>query len=482
MRSSSVTITTAPLRHTLRRPALSLSSYLHAFNRIHPCGGSGSADALPCAFTLMALLGALTGKRMHGASGSRSGSGDGGGNSCGGASSSTRRRWLALVCGAVAHGAAIHLKIYPIIYFPAIMVFFRSPQTTNAKELDLAHEICRFVTLEAASWALVALGTLMGLTAVCYAHFGEPFLQESLVYHFGRTDHRHNYSIWWYALYLQYENPAQGTLGLAALLPQAVFLTVSSFILAKELPLCLLVQTMMFVHSNKVLTGQYFMWYIALMPLVWPHLQFKRRGLISVARGGFALWVGAILAWLGVAYLLEFKGQDVWTLLWMCSAAVFFASMALIGLIVAAYERAETCEGGRSGAQGHDRRPGTSLRSRPSAATMAAVAVESVDAPLPPPPPALGAPLGGGGCSSSTADRDSDFESGQMDSPLITGASGTRAETTRAGSVDIDDLLDEGIAFWDDSPHKIMRGLDEVGEYIVGEEGSTNTPLSLYPS
>ena len=136
----------------------------------------------------------------------------------------------------------------------------------------------------------MAICTFVGLTALSFAHFGDPFLQESLVYHLGRTDHRHNYSIWWcvppaphspifiihwpsttyrpatsrdhrlpfyhqndehnddddddhhhnqplpspqpilrYALYLQYENPAQSTLGLAALLPQASLVSVGRY-------------------------------------------------------------------------------------------------------------------------------------------------------------------------------------------------------------------------------------------------------------
>ena len=65
-------------------------------------------------------------------------------------------RWLALAYGAVAHGAAMHLKIYPVIYMPALMVFFREESVAQRHERSagfyLYQEICRFMTPEAIGW------------------------------------------------------------------------------------------------------------------------------------------------------------------------------------------------------------------------------------------------------------------------------------------------------------------------------------------
>ena len=76
----------------------------------------GSADSLPCALTLLAMLGGLAGRR------------GGGKDTENGHGQQRFWRWLAVGYGAIAHGAAIHLKLYPIIYLPAIVAFFRRPR------------------------------------------------------------------------------------------------------------------------------------------------------------------------------------------------------------------------------------------------------------------------------------------------------------------------------------------------------------------
>ena len=74
-----------------------------------------------------------------------------------------------------------------------------------------------------------------------------------------------------------------------------------------------------FVHSNKVLTGQYFLWYMALLPTVWPKLRAESRRKRRAVKGLAAWWGAAVVAWLATAYLLEFRGAEVWAWLWACS-------------------------------------------------------------------------------------------------------------------------------------------------------------------
>jgi hypothetical protein len=161
--------------------------------------------------------------------------------------------------------------------------------------------------------------------------------------------------------------------------------------LVGRLSLCLFATTAAFAHTNKVLTGQYLVWYLAWLPLVWPHLVFRPRqhsakgggtgdgddaggggggdddGSDDVARGNVpmaaassvassatpgaaaarawapasmagAAWIGALLIWLATAYRLEFLGHDVWAALWLASGAVQAASIALLAVLIRSYQ------------------------------------------------------------------------------------------------------------------------------------------------
>jgi len=107
---------------------------------------------------------------------------------------------------------------------------------------------------------------------------------------------------------------------------------------ARRLPLCLFVTTAAFVHANKVLTAQYFVWYLALLPLLLPRLTVRRRGLSNTCSGAGFMWLSTMANWLFFAYRLEFLGHDVWTALWVSSLAFFIASMSALAVIVRAHD------------------------------------------------------------------------------------------------------------------------------------------------
>lgn len=50
----------------------------------------------------------------------------------------------------------------------------------------------------------VATGTFLALGSACYAAYGQHFLHETYLYHSGRKDPRHNFSIYFYSAYLEY--------------------------------------------------------------------------------------------------------------------------------------------------------------------------------------------------------------------------------------------------------------------------------------
>ena len=148
---------------------------------------------------------------------------------------------------------------------------------------------------------VVSMGTVGALTQLAVRHYGREALDEGLLYHFGRLDHRHNYSMYWYWIYLARGREAAGGcaaaaaaaaafgsssrhLGLVPLVPQALILGFSSLGIApRDLTLALFVQTFAFVAFNKVVTAQYFTWYLCLLPLCsypgspWPAAALTQR-------------------------------------------------------------------------------------------------------------------------------------------------------------------------------------------------------------
>lgn len=211
--------------------------------------------------------------------------------------------------------------------------------------------------------------------------WGFPFLQHSYLYHIGRTDHRHNFSIYFYPLYLglvrQDPNgttqPQSKILALAAFLPQIIVSIGGGFYLAwslirgdipqekrekdspmvekdsivpvdralQHLPFIFLIQTFTFVTLNKVCTSQYFMWYLWFLPLVIPRLL---PGLdvgtgISAMKGitMVALWVGGQALWLSQGFRLEFLGEEVFLELWASGVIMLGINAWLVVALVQGY-------------------------------------------------------------------------------------------------------------------------------------------------
>ncbi|KAL0342991.1 UNVERIFIED_CONTAM: GPI mannosyltransferase 1 [Sesamum angustifolium] len=63
----------------------------------------------------------------------------------------------------------------------------------------------------------------------------------------------------------------------------------------------------------QVITAQYFVWFFCLLPLIlpWSNMKLVWKGLACII-----LWIGAQTNWLAWAYLLEFRGKNVFFQLW----------------------------------------------------------------------------------------------------------------------------------------------------------------------
>ncbi|PBC34367.1 GPI mannosyltransferase [Apis cerana cerana] len=82
---------------------------------------------------------------------------------------------------------------------------------------------------------------------------------------------------------------------------------------------------MIIVTYNPVLTSQYFFWYLSLLPLC-----LSRIGL-SIYRSLFLcfIWILSQSIWLLAAYLLEFKGLNTFTYIWIASLFLFVVNIKI---------------------------------------------------------------------------------------------------------------------------------------------------------
>ena len=255
--------------------------------------------------------------------------------------------------GGICHGIAIHSKLYPIIYTLSYMAYFAVDQTMASNISGKNHtfpwlepkKLLRLIVLWIQRlfrpipllFLITSLLTFAGLTYLAMYYYGETALQEGLLYHFSRVDHRHNYSMYWYWIYLaRAKTTAVGAtnlkmMGRLLLLPQFVLLVYSSLGIAPyDLGLALFIQTYLFVIHNKVITAQYFTWYLCLLPICSNSFDFGNKR-VKVSTALLLLSIGF---WLGSAYCLEMQGMDVHKLVWVASVLYFFANVNMMGALL----------------------------------------------------------------------------------------------------------------------------------------------------
>ncbi|KAJ7709757.1 GPI mannosyltransferase 1 [Mycena rosella] len=230
-------------------------------------------------------------------------------------------RWDA---AAIALGLSTHWKIFPVIYGVSCLGVIGG--SGNAK--GWSGYLRTLVNLRTIRFAVLSSSTFFCLNAGCYLVWGYPFLYESYLYHLHRLDHRHNFSPYFYLIYLTY--PSLGSMAppdlpmwnrllrspLTSFAPQMVLALGTGLAFGRkkdDLVFAWFVQTVVFVVFNKVCTSQYFLWYLLLLPLLLPRLSISRRNAIAYV----GVWVGTQALWLSEAYKLEFLGQDVFFGLWV---------------------------------------------------------------------------------------------------------------------------------------------------------------------
>ena len=174
------------------------------------------------------------------------------------------------------------------------------------------------------------------------------------MYHFGRLDHRHNFSVYFYSSYLAASAEASsgddcsgtgggggGIVTWLPFIPQVLLLLALAYRLARRhLHLCLLLSTMTFVAFNKVVTAQYFTWYACLTPLILPHILATVDN-SKKEEGKWRVWVAVLLAWsvtaalwLWRAFLLEMRGQNTFLSVHLASLLFHAAQVGSVAVLL----------------------------------------------------------------------------------------------------------------------------------------------------
>jgi len=241
---------------------------------------------------------------------------------------------------ALLYGLVVHLRIYPIIYslaillvmdedFPGVQASLPQDGKEEAGGGSLWRQLAvRFLNRQRMVFSVVSATTFFLLTGTFYYKYGRSYLLDGLLYHLTRSDHRHNFSSYFYPIYLGMADSAQGSvasilLRWVAFVPQFMIQVTLALTFAKDLPFCMFISTFAFVALNKVCTAQYFVWFFCLLPLVSQQWTLGWQKAIQV----FVVWTAAQLHWLWWAYNLEFLGRSMYVQVWLGSL-LFLAANA----------------------------------------------------------------------------------------------------------------------------------------------------------
>ena len=246
-----------------------------------------------------------------------------------------------VVLSALVYGFAVHFKIYPIVYVPSILIFLDRTTYRGIPKSTWKFPISFIANRDRIVFGAISGGLFLSLIGIFYHIYGYEFLYETYLYHFVRKDNRHNFSMYFYDLYLSYDNNGSGSggngslnTGLLAFLPQIILWISIGIKYGEDLPFAFFLATYVFVAWCKVCTAQYFLWYCCLLPIILPttNIKFKWKGFQLIL-----FWFCGEVHWLLWAKGLELDGESVFLQLWIASVIFFTINVWIIGELLKGY-------------------------------------------------------------------------------------------------------------------------------------------------
>lgn len=235
----------------------------------------------------------------------------------------------------IVHGIAIHFRLYPLAFSLAYYI-----QLGNKSSASKATSVWRSLLWPNLNQIILVGSTVASLSALTwtfYQQYGYEFLYEAYLYHLYRKDTRHNFSVYFYMNYLNAEPIFVEKI--LTFLPQLFLLLLISFQFGrhrKTLTFAIFLQAFVMVTFNPVVTSQYFVWFLAILPICLKNL----KGLFGLRRSiaNAILWAGTQGIWLFSAYLLEFKGWNTFGFIWMNGVIFFCVNCFILREIVVNYD------------------------------------------------------------------------------------------------------------------------------------------------
>jgi phosphatidylinositol glycan class M len=231
----------------------------------------------------------------------------------------------------IVFGFLIYFRIYPIVYAFgfAIKILFKD---STLKSINISQFML---------YGCSAFSVLLFCVIVSFNEFREPYITQAIYYHLIRLDHRHNFSPYFYLIYLEKSSLRETSLSALSMMPFIVqgvlLLSISTYTILwkNDIMLCLFLCTISFVSLNKVITGQYFLWVVLFIPFLtmWDVNSWKWKRLVAVS---IIISMCILISWLYIAYNLEFETHHNFFSTWIVSIGLLVAATSILHLLIAA--------------------------------------------------------------------------------------------------------------------------------------------------